>query len=118
MSKLVAELEDRLSNFNIRLQKGNPRNQQKQDPTHNLLILKVSWFEPQIISNQVCNLFWKDLSLDKICELRTSGSKMISKYLIITKSLISHLIQDSDYCHVIYNNVLIATLFSLNDRLC
>ncbi|XP_011664855.1 ATP-dependent RNA helicase TDRD9 isoform X2 [Strongylocentrotus purpuratus] len=41
VSKLVAELEDRLSNFNIRLQKGNPRNQQKQDPTHNLLILKV-----------------------------------------------------------------------------
>ncbi|XP_054758320.2 ATP-dependent RNA helicase TDRD9-like isoform X1 [Lytechinus pictus] len=41
VAKLVAELEDRLSNANIRLPKGNPRNQQRQDPTHNLLILKV-----------------------------------------------------------------------------
>lgn len=116
----MAELEDRLSNFNIRLQKGNPRNQQKQDPTHNLLILKVSWFETQIISNQVCNLLWKCRSLDKICELRTTGNQVISmyRYLIIARSLISHLIQDGGYCHVFYNDVLIATLFSLNYRLC
>lgn len=41
VSRLVAELEDRLSNVNIRLPKGNPRNMPRQDPTHNLLILKI-----------------------------------------------------------------------------
>ncbi|XP_071496010.1 ATP-dependent RNA helicase TDRD9-like [Diadema antillarum] len=41
VSKLVKELEDRLSNYNIHLPKGNPRNQPRSDHTHNLLILKV-----------------------------------------------------------------------------